>query len=276
MAVLDGHDMDTDKIKGEIERFVRDEKGNRLPGSGHIYDEPLVGFAAATDPLFQQYKEVIGPFHLTPRELLPTAATVIVWILPMSLAVRSSNRRERERPSREWAWARSPGEDFNMALRGHISAWLQAQGYASEAPMLSKAFRVVQDSPVGEASVWSERHAAFVAGLGTFSLSDGFITARGIAHRCGSVVTSLPLPPSPRNFGDHRANCLFYNGGKCGLCINRCPAGAITEHGHDKRKCRAYVFGAATAAAAKEYGVPVAGCGFCQTGVPCEACVPRK
>jgi len=35
---------------------------------------------------------------------------------------------------------------------------------------------------------------AYAAGHGTFSLSDGFITERGIAHRCGSVVTDLPLP----------------------------------------------------------------------------------
>lgn len=268
--------MNSDEIRAEIVRFVRDEKGNQLPDGGRIYDEPLVGFAAAADPLFQQYKEILGTFHLTPQELLPGAASVIVWVLPMSLAVRSSNRREHERPSLEWAWARSPGEDFNMALRRHLTAWLQAQGHAAEAPMLSKAYRVLPDTPVGEASAWSERHAAFAAGLGTFSLSDGFITARGIAHRCGSVVTSLPLSPSPRTIKDHRGNCLFYNGGKCGLCIKRCPGGAITELGHDKRKCRDYVFGVATAAAAKEYGVPVAGCGFCQTGVPCEACVPRK
>ena len=50
----------------------------------------------------------------------------------------------------------------------------------------------------GMYSNWSERHIAYAAGLGTFSLSDGFITERGIAHRCGSAVVGLELPASPR------------------------------------------------------------------------------
>ena len=39
----------------------------------------------------------------------------------------------------------------------------------------------------GMASCWSERHAAFVSGLGTFGLCDGLITPVGKAMRCGSV-----------------------------------------------------------------------------------------
>lgn len=267
--------MRTDVLRGEIVRFMGDGHGNRLPDGGPIFDEPLLGVASADDPLFVKYKSIIGEFHLTPREVLPEAASVIVWVLPMSATVRSSQRRGQEKPSAEWAWARSHGEDFNIAMRKHIVSVLRAGGYASEAPMLSKSWRVIGDSPVGEASTWSERHAAYAAGLGTFSLSDGFITAKGIAHRCGSVVTSMPLPPDPRPNHDHRANCLFFHGGQCGVCIKRCPAGAITGQGHDKKKCRDYVYGEVTAAAAKDYGVPIAGCGLCQAGVPCEAGIPK-
>ena len=66
------------------------------------------------------------------------------------------------------------------------------------APVIQPYFKI-QSNEKGDYSDWSERHIAYVAGQGTFSLSDGFITERGIAHRCGSVVIDLKLPPSPRN-----------------------------------------------------------------------------
>jgi len=48
---------------------------------------------------------------------------------------------------------------------------------------------------VGPASSWSERHAAYAAGLGTFSLNDALITPKGIAHRLGSAdYRSYPAP----------------------------------------------------------------------------------
>jgi epoxyqueuosine reductase len=42
-------------IRNEIRRFVLESPGNRFLESGRSYfDEPLVGFAAADDPLFTQ------------------------------------------------------------------------------------------------------------------------------------------------------------------------------------------------------------------------------
>ena len=75
-------------------------------------------------------------------------------------------------------------------------AWLQGQGYLAVAPVISEAF-VIHWEGVDQAprSTWSERHVAYAAGLGTFGLSRGLITARGIAMRCGSVVTDLPATP---------------------------------------------------------------------------------
>jgi hypothetical protein len=35
-----------------------------------IYDEPLVGFVRGDDPLFARYKEVIGPHHFIPTEIM--------------------------------------------------------------------------------------------------------------------------------------------------------------------------------------------------------------
>jgi len=262
-------------IRQEIEQFVAAHPGNRLPGSDSPYLEgPLVGFSAAADPLYEEYKTVIGPFHLLPGELLPGAATVVTWILPVSRIVRESNRRETELPSREWALTRTHGETVNGDLRRHLMAWLQGQGCQAVAPQYSPLWQEFRDTPVGIASTWSERHAAYAAGLGTFSLSDGLITAAGIAHRCGSVITDLPLAPTPRRAPHHRYNCLYYFNGSCGACIARCPVGAITRDGHDKSRCRELVYGTAPEKLSAVYGVPQTGCGLCQTKVPCEGQIP--
>ena len=273
------------KIRAEIESFTAGHPGNRFPESDAPYfDTPLVGFAAADDPLFAEYKTIIGTFHLTPQELLDrtlgegmvVAATVISWVLPITRETRASNRNEKLYPSKAWAQTRNYGEHFNVALRKHLVAYLESLGYRAAAPQLSPAWQEVPDTPVGIASTWSERHAAYAAGLGTFSLNDALITPQGIGHRCGSVVTDLKLAPSIRPYADHRFNCLYCRDGSCGLCIDRCPVGALSHAGHDKTRCREYVYSTIPAAVSDMYGVPQSGCGLCQTKVPCEEGIPGR
>lgn len=264
-------------ILDEIKRFVQESPDNCFPDSGIPYfDEPLLGIASALDPLFTDYKRIIGTFHQTPQEILAGAQSVITWVLPITRTTRESNRREDRWPARDWAATRTHGEELNTALRKNLVAWLEERGQRAVAPQLAAGWQPVDDPAVGIASTWSERHAAYAAGLGTFSLSDGLITPQGIAHRLGSVITDLSLRPSPRIAPDHRHNCLWYREGTCGLCIKRCPVGAISHQGHDKEKCREYVYGAIPAAVGATYGVAYTGCGLCQTKVPCEALVPSS
>lgn len=271
------------ELCAEILRFVEEENSNRFPDSTErFFDDPLIGFSAAGDVLFRDYKSIIGPFHLTPAELVSASipdepwlpATVISWVLPVTDPTRASNRLETVYPSRKWAVTRNFGEQFNSALRRNMVAWLTDKGYHAAAPQLMPAWREFGETPVGIASSWSERHAAFVAGLGTFSLNDALITPQGIAHRLGSVITDLVLEPSPRPYPDHRANCLYHREGTCGACIGRCPVGALSRDGHDKNICRSYVYGAVPEAVAAQYGVTATGCGLCQTNVPCESRIP--
>jgi epoxyqueuosine reductase QueG len=264
-----------DLLRCEISRFIAEHPGNHLPDSDSPYlDQPLVGIASAEDRIFRDYRQIIGPFHLLPDELLAGAASVVSWVLPISRVVRESNRTQTELPSREWALTRTHGETVNGDLRRHLVAWLEGQGHRAVAPQYSPLWQEFSETPVGIASRWSERHAAYAAGLGTFSLSDGFISNRGIALRCGSVITTLHLRSTPRTFSNHYANCLHYHDGSCGACITRCPVGAITRGGHDKARCRELVYGTAPAKVSKMYGVSQTGCGLCQTKVPCEAAIP--
>jgi epoxyqueuosine reductase QueG len=270
-------------IRREISRFVAEDERNRFPGRNeHYFEEPLLGIAAADDPLFGEFKAVIGDFHLTPAEIIAasfpddpwTPTTVICWVLPVSSPTKASNRREKLYPSRQWAQTRNFGEAFNSVLRRHIVGFLSAHGHQAAAPQLLPAWQELRDTPVGIASTWSERHAAYAAGLGTFSLNDAMITSAGIAHRLGSVITNLPLEPSLRPYPDLRSNCLYFREGTCGQCIGRCPVDAISKSGHDKDKCRAHVYGTIPEAVAEKFGVTSTGCGLCQTMVPCEGCIP--
>jgi len=73
---------------------------------------------------------------------------------------------------------------------------LEGLGYQAVAPELADFFKL-KNLPGGYVTNWSQRHIAYAAGLGTFSLNDGFITTKGMAMRCGSVVTDALIPPSP-------------------------------------------------------------------------------
>jgi len=272
-------------IESAIVQFVQKSPANRRKeGRGKYWDRPLVGFASGDDPLFKAYKKIIGKFHFTPEEIFsltfgnkkkPQTLSVISWILPHVEEIRKSNREEDRYPSRLWAHARDFGEQFNVKLRKHVESLLKKKGYQAVAPMISPHWKRVRSPRVGLASSWSERHTAYACGLGTFGLSDGFITPKGKAIRVGSVVTNLPLKPSVKKYPHHRAKCLYYVNRTCKACATRCPAGAITAKGHDKDKCWEYSYHTVGSLKRPEYGVKITGCGLCQTKVPCEYEIPR-
>ncbi|MGB2827865.1 MAG: hypothetical protein WBC50_06685 [Dehalococcoidales bacterium] len=269
-------------LQEEIRAFVRHSPLNLMPDSNgdSIFDQPLVQFADGDDAIFTEYKSIIDPTHLTPREALAMTCekspddlsehlSVVSWILPIPEKTRESNRSQEDIPSRPWSYTRWYGEKFNEALRQHVAEVITGKGYLATAPFIQPYFKQMEKDN-GPSSNWSERHIAYAAGLGTFSLSDGFITELGIAHRCGSVVTDMPLPVSPRTASTPYSNCLYYVNKSCQECIPRCPAGAITEQGHDKVRCREYQHEDIRYVRDK-YGVGIQGCGLCQTRVPCES-----
>lgn len=279
-------------IELKMKEFVRTSLNNRLSFLNNyiMWDEPLVKFADGDDPIFTEYKSIIALTHLTPREALakaynkgpedmPARLSVISWILPAMEETRKSNRAETRVPSRLWSHTRWYGGKFNNELRVYVVEILTGMGYLATAPMLQPYFEIYTNEK-GRYSNWSERHIAYAAGQGTFSLSDGFITEHGIAHRCGSVVTSLVLPTDSRTDKSPYSNCLFYVGVNCQACIKRCPAGAITEKGHDKIKCRQYLldigYNVEKLKDSYDNDKSVAGCGLCQTKVPCEFQNPVK
>jgi epoxyqueuosine reductase len=280
------HRLEADAIKTWIRAFLRRPEENLLWESGEepAFAEPLIGFSRGDDPLYEGFKQQVGPFHWTPLEIFrlshpqekaaAAGLTVISYILPQTESTKADNRACSRFPSERWARARIFGEAVNDRLRRHLVARLQAAGHAAVAPALTAEFSKDESGPYGRASTWSERHAAFASGLGTFGLCDGLITSAGKAMRAGSVVVRAAIPPTPRPYQDHRAYCLYFSEGTCGDCIKRCPVGAVSARGHDKLRCAEYLFPVTEDYVRKSFGFDGYGCGLCQTGVPCESGIP--
>jgi epoxyqueuosine reductase len=247
---------------------------------------PHIAVAKGDDPLFLRNKEMIGSFLWTPEEAYALAfpdtpvpageLRVISYVLPQTPETRADQRMEKTVPAERWARSRFHGEEFNCDLRLHLAETLTRAGHPSVAPERLPGFAYRQSERFGLASNWSERHAAFVAGLGTFSLSDAMITRWGKAVRFGSVVSHINLPVTKRAYGDdHLAWCLWYAKGTCGVCAKRCPAGAITTRaGHDKQACFNYIRETTAPYATRTYGTGATPCGLCQVKIPCEFQVP--
>ena len=275
-------------IQGIIEDVVATSEENtlKLPTGEKSFDTPLVGFANGADPLFGHYVEHIGEFYLTPlgiyRKAFPRETsvssgdlTVISWVLPSTARTRDDQAVIDKRPCERWIMVRHYGELFNESLRRTLVSRLSAAGIQAVAPTLEDFWRRIDTGPYAPCSNWSERHAAYAAGLGTFGLCDGLITPVGKAMRTGSVIARIAVPPSRRPYDDHHAYCLFYSHGTCGKCIPRCPVKAISPSGHDKQTCARYTLQQMKTYSLDKYGIAVSGCGICQAGVPCTSRIPR-
>jgi len=275
-------------IKNEIIKYVTEGKDNWFEEiNDHYYDEPIIKFASADDPLFEEYKTIISSDHLTPAEAFEMTfgensyrgGTVISVVLPINEKIRKSNGVQNKLPSKEWALLHSFGEDvFKKNFYNFFEDFLNQLGYKTVAPYGAEWFKAF-NTDSGPSSNWSERHIAYAAGLGTFGLNDAFITEKGIAVRLASFVTELKLNPDARVSKSYTENCLFYNKGICGACIKRCPFNAISEKGHNKLICYKSCYGEESRKLAESYGGNPnagAGCGLCQTKVPCEFRNPIK
>ena len=147
-------------IEKMIRKFIHESPDNTLKNKQNdkAWEDPLVGFFGGADPIYQTYKEVVGPFHWTPEEIFrktfpgsnATAEqlTVISWILPQSELTKADNRRETEYPSERWARARRFGEEGNIQLLKHVVAVLLESGHDACCPcafpgLFKKAVRTV-------------------------------------------------------------------------------------------------------------------------------------
>lgn len=262
------------------ELFVNDSKFNYIMAheaikpdyaGTRIFDKPLFGYGSAEDSLFTEMKSAnaVGPQFMLPHQWLDNAVTVISFFLPFAEHIRRSNYSSDGLPSDLWLHGRIEGQRFLWKFADYLKTALEKVNYRAVIPSLDERFKSVENPSekqtgdwknISFASNWSERHIAYICGLGTFGLSKGLITEKGIAGRFGSIVTNAPFETTNRSYTTLYAYCSH-----CGACIDRCPANAISfEDGKDHYKCSEFLNGT------REKYTPRYGCGKCQTNVPCE------
>lgn len=281
--------MNKQEIMQKAEEYIETSEKNMIQKeyavSGNVigvrmYEKPLLSFGRALDPLFNEFKkpEAIGAHFISPEEWLPGAKTVISFFLPFTKEIKSSNRAHALYPSSEWLHARIEGQIFINEFLRFLQGILIESGFRAVIPSLDprywtkvglKEIKNHEDPYPGHSvftSNWSERHVAWLCGLGTFGLSKGLITKKGVAGRLGSVVTDLELEPDSCAYSGLYDHCTF-----CGACIRKCPAGAISmEKGKEHPTCSDYLD------KMEEMFHPRYACGKCQAGVPCESGIPKR
>lgn len=285
-------------IEKTIKDYVASNSNSCLPDSDNepLFDEPLIGYADGDDEIFYEFKKdiLIGDFHLTPQEALtlymkrqgkkisdtlPEHLSVISAIFPFTKNIKKSNRDESQIGSLIWNKAHNWGFPFMEECMQYLANQLEDLGYIAVVPSYTKPMVEIM-SKHGITSDWSEKHIAYAAGLGTFSLSGGLITPKGKAVGCCSLITDLVIPATPKPYKTHTAYCPFYLDGSCGQCIKRCPSGAISENGYDAFRCFEYntkILKKIIKETCRE-GYPDEHiiCGLCESMVPCENRIPAK
>jgi len=268
----------------QLAEFVTENPNNAIQTSYALdpnlagipyFEAPLLGCALADDPLFVQFQSdpvIIGPMFRLPQQWLPGAKSIISFFLPFTEEIRSSNYDNLGEPSEAWLHGRAEGQNFLMEVCRQLVQWLEEEGYEAVIPAGHPDFctnrdpnRVALGQPMFTSN-WSERHVAFVAGLGTFSLTKHLITEKGVCGRFVSVITTAPLTPTPRPYSDPYEYCTF-----CGACTRRCPVNAIhVDTGKDMMTCAAFMD------KNKATYAPRHGCGKCQLKLPCTTRRPGK
>jgi epoxyqueuosine reductase QueG len=247
--------MDRETIRREIISFVARKQEESACSTS--WGEPLVGFASAADPLFEELKKAVSLKHLLPEDLLPEAKTVVAFFIPFGKAVARSNVRG-EQASREWAQAYIDTNALIGAVNGHMAALIGAAGFHTALTPATHNF-----DPVLLISAWSHRHVALVAGLGRFGVNNMLITKKGCCGRLGSFATSLHLEADPRPAAE---SCLHRAGLPCLRCVERCVGDALSPDGFDRDRC--YAMCRKNVEVHRELGKADV-CGKCLAGLPC-------
>ncbi|WP_310603781.1 4Fe-4S binding protein [Anaerosporobacter sp.] len=241
-----------------------------------MFEQPIIGITNTNNDSFHKLKQenIIGKHFMLPKEWLCGAETVISLFFPFTEAIRKSNRQNMNYPSNSWMNGRIEGQYYINNFSTCLVKLLNDNGYEAVSPSLDKRFFMNTElkdnnkNPINKpyTSNWSERHVAYVCGVGTFSLSKGLITEKGIAGRLTSIITNLKLDADKKAFSRYDENCIM-----CGKCIKNCPVNAISfDHGKNNELCSEFLNSILIDHA------PWYGCGKCQVSVPCEFENPNK
>ena len=246
-------------MTGMIEWSIMDTIGRYMMENGtpRYWDSPLVAFADANSPLFPQLKTICCPEHKVPQDYLPEAETVISYFLPFKEKVAETNIGG-ELPSKEWVDSYNTTNAMAVRINEDIVSLLEGMGHRAVAP--PDAGIIIN----GGFSVWSQRHVAWIAGLGTFGMNNMLITEKGCCGRFFSVITDMPHAHGERM---ETERCPYRRDGSCGICIDRCITNSLGDDGFKRPTCYDICMGNK-----ERCGADI--CGKCVVGLPCSHKAP--
>jgi epoxyqueuosine reductase len=178
------------------------------------FDIPLVGIADANrwkEPPFLPWM----PKEFFPQSIFPEAKSVIVIGLPVTLPVLETSPSIFYRELYQTVNSLLDQYTYRLANflndQGYPSIFVPRDGYAGVEALLK--------DPI---AFFSHRHAAFLAGLGTFGVNNMLLTPQyGPRVRFGSIFTAAELPSDPLLKEDLCTRCM--------RCVRMCPAEALDE-----------------------------------------------
>lgn len=192
------------------------------------WGKPIVGIAAAADPLFGRLRSVASPTHAVPEDFLPQAKSVVAFFLPFPKGLTNTNIQERN-SSREWGVAYIETNELIRQLSLFLQDFFAARGDRSV--MIPATHNWDEEKLISD---WSHRHIAFIAGVGNFGLNNMLITDQGCCGRIGSFLTSAVMEPDTRR---EQPACLYKYDGSCKKCAERCVNKALFSDSFDRFKC---------------------------------------
>jgi epoxyqueuosine reductase QueG len=193
-------------------------------------DIPLVGVASVerwNSPPFLPWM----PEEFYPQSIYPEARSVIVIGLPIPLPVLETSPSIYYRELYNTVNALLDQYTYRLANfltdRGYPSIFVPRDGYGN--------IEVLLENPV---AFFSHRHAALLAGLGTFGVNNTVLTPEyGPRVRFGSILSTADLPPDPMLETQLCTRCM--------RCVKMCPTNALNKEDYprgltDKKACSTY------------------------------------
>lgn len=216
-----------ESLERDIEQHIVDSL-NEL-NRPDLFRSPIVAFSSAEDQRYSDLKEIVGDWHLHPKELLPDAQSVISYFVPFTKAV-AMEPKTVVHGSFLWSEAYQEINRHFDRMNQAVADYLNERGYSTKTIQATHTY-----DPKDLKSMWSHRSAAAIAGLGAFGLNRLLITEKGSAGRFCTVITSAPLQANSQPIEN---KCLHVINGSCSLCQKICPVQALEDKSFKKFDCQ--------------------------------------
>jgi epoxyqueuosine reductase len=208
-------------------------------------DIPMLGVASVErweKPPFEPWV----PREFWPQSIFPETRSVIVIGLPITLPIIETSPSIYYHELYKNVNALLDQYTYRLALflteKGFPSLYVPRDGYGH--------ISILKDRPL---AFFSHRHAAYLAGLGSFGVSNMILTRKyGPRVRFGAIFTNAELPGDPISREQLCVSCM--------RCVKVCPVNALEKKDYPEGLTDKYLCAERNEQLAKRFVSP---CGFC-------------